>query len=155
VDPTGHENPAEQLPLHVDVLKPTTDALNHVPPGHAEHTAAPGRLKRPAVHMTAVGLEEPRGHAYPAVQVPLHVEVPRPTTDASNQVPPGHTVHIAEPGRLYWPTGHTNSVALTDPEGHANPAVHGPLQWDEFKPSAAPNRPAWHAVHETAPVTLY
>ncbi len=44
------------------------------PPGQSLHVAAPGKLKRPAGHTDVVGLTDPAGHAYPAVQLPLQAE---------------------------------------------------------------------------------
>ncbi len=41
------------------------------PPGQSLHVAAPDKLKRPAEHGDVVGLTDPGGHAYPAVQLPL------------------------------------------------------------------------------------
>jgi hypothetical protein len=56
--------------------------------------------------------------------------------------PPGQGVHSPAPALLKLPAGHSNAVAVTEPAGHAYPAVHRPLHRDEFMPMVAPKRPA-------------
>lgn len=44
---------------------------------------------------------------------------------AAPKRPPGHSVQLPAPTRLYVPAGHTAAVALVDPGAHAYPAVQG------------------------------
>jgi hypothetical protein len=46
-----------------------------VPAGHSEHTAAPPVEYRPGMHGDTVATVDPAGHAYPALQSPLHAAV--------------------------------------------------------------------------------
>ena len=46
-------------------------------------------------------------------------------------------------------------VGVVDPATHAYPAGHGPLQFAVALPLTLPYRPALHAEHTLAPVTLY
>ena len=88
--------------------------------------------------------------------------------------PPGHTLQLALPAKLYCPAAHANAVAFVDPAAHTYPAAHvplhddtdrpvllpkwptshGPLQLDDVSPNALPYRPAGHALHVAAPPTL-
>ncbi len=170
-DPAGHINPAVQLavqlpgdvspaallnfpagqgPEHNAVTSPV--ALPKRPAGHGVHPAAPGPLYCPAWHSTAVALVDPAGHACPAAQSPVHVG--RATPEVLPNDPPGHGVHPAAPGPLYWPAGHSTAVALVDPAGQAYPAVQLPLHTD-VAPAAELNVPAGHAEHDAAPASLY
>ncbi len=107
----------------------------------------------------------PAGHAYPAVQFPLHADVDSP--GAEPKVPAGqaavqpdvfiatvapyrpaaHALHADAPGLLYCPAGHADTVALMDPSGQVNPAVQFPLHADAFIATVAPYRPDAHGVH--------
>lgn len=49
-------------------------------------------------------------------------------------------MHVAAPARLYCPVLHWLAVADVDPEGHAKPALQGPLHWLVACP-ARPKRP--------------
>ncbi len=135
-DPAGHAYPATHAPLHAGVGRP--GAPPYVPSGQSVQVPAPARLYCPAGQMDAVALVDPTGHAYPAVQAPLHVEVLSPTTEALNHVPAGHAVHVAAAVRLYCPDGHTAVVALVDPVEQAYPATQAPLHADDGRPGASP-----------------
>jgi hypothetical protein len=145
VDPKGHLKPAGQTPVQLDVGM--DEVLPYLPPGQSEHTAAPTRLYWPAGQVDAVALADPAGHAYPAVQAPLHTEDDRPAT--SPNLPPEQGMHDAA-DRLYWPAGQIE-VLVVDPEGHAYPAVQTPLHIDDDKPAVPPNLPAGHSVHDDKP----
>jgi hypothetical protein len=150
VDPAGQAYPAGQAPAHVDNDKPMMSLK--VPPAHSTQAAAPAKLYRPAGQMKAVALVDPTGHAYPAVQLPLHKEEFNPTTEGLNQLPPGHTVHTAAADKLYWPAGHR--VALMVPAGQAYPAVQLSLQ-TVARPGTSLHFPASQSVHAAAPLRLY
>ena len=113
----------------------------------------------PAGHTIAVELVEPPGHAYPAVQLPLHVDTVTPVVapnspgahnplhvaevrpDVDPNTPAGHGVHSADPVPAKVPAGHSVTVALVDPGGHAYPAVHDPLHDAVVRPTVAPYVP--------------
>jgi hypothetical protein len=142
-DPATQKYPAVQLPVQVATVM--AEELPNSPAGHGVHTPAPDRLYCPATQIAAVELVDPATHAYPAVHSPLHAAVLRPDTDPN--VPAGHgAVHAAvgsavvlpyspalqllqvpAPASEYVPTPQVTAVALTDPMGHAYPAVQGPL----------------------------
>ncbi len=84
-DPRGQKYPAVQAPVHSD--KTNAAEAPNLPPGHGSHTPAPTRLYEPGGHWTAVADVLPAGHAYPAVQFPLHGGVDSP--DAEPKVPAG------------------------------------------------------------------
>ncbi len=167
-DPGGQKYPAVHVPVHTD--KTNAAEAPNLPPGHGSHAPAPARLYVPAGHWTAVADVLPAGHAYPAVQFPLHADVDRP--DAEPNVPAGqaavqlalairgnapyrpaaHKVHNPAPERLYRPAGHGDSTV--DPAGHAYPAVQFPLHADVFIAAVAPNCPTAQAVHVDAPALL-
>jgi hypothetical protein len=113
-----------------------------VPRGHGLHTSHPARLYVPGPHATAVGLDDPAAHPYPAEQLPEQAAV------AMAGVPPywpaAHKVHTSVVPRLYVPAGHWDWAPDVDPAGQAYPAVHGPEQVVEVRPGADPNRPAGH-----------
>ncbi len=157
VEPAAQEYPAVQVPLHAAVLKPTADTLNQVPAGQSVHDPALATLYLPAGHTDAVALVEPAGQEYPAVQVPLHAAVLKPTADTLNQVPAGQSLHAPAPARLYRPTGHTDVVALVDPAGQKYPAVQGPLHAAVLRPTADTLNqvPAGQSLHAPAPAGLY
>ena len=144
MDPGGHAYPAAHEPLHVADDAPGVDP--YTPPGQSMHTPAPDSAYFPATHRLAVGDAEPAGHAYPAVQFPLHNTDTRPDTDPNvpaghgplqadddspkllPYVPTGQLTHTPAPPTLYFPATHTLAVELADPAGHAYPALHAPLQ---------------------------
>ena len=64
-------SPAGQLPLHAALVRPV--ASPKVPAAQDVHTLAPPVLKVPGGQMEAVAFGDPRGHAYPGSQLPLHV----------------------------------------------------------------------------------
>ncbi len=78
-DPLTHAYPAAQFPVHV------ATAIAAVPPyrpaGHREHDPAPTRLYRPVGHVNAVAVVDPAAHAYPAEQLPVHVDTISPVVD--------------------------------------------------------------------------
>ena len=135
VDPATHAYPALQFPEHAGVDKPA--AAPNVPPGHKpEHTALdspvldpnvptghelhtldPDKLYVPGPHTTAVPLDDPDAHAYPAVQLPLHDALGMPAVPPYK--PAAQAVHTSVPPRLYVPGGHWVCVADVDPAGHA------------------------------------
>ena len=117
VDPGGHAYPAAQPPLHAADGRAPVDPK--VPPGQATQAPNPGRLYVPATHATAVGLVEPAGHAYPALQLPVHaaadvkpaVKLYRPAAHAplhdafvqaslSPNRPAGHALQLPAPPTL-------------------------------------------------------
>ncbi len=73
VDPAGHVYPAVQTPLHADVF--IAAVAPNRPAAHTLHNPARESLNCPKGHTDAVPLVDPAGHAYPAVQSPLHADV--------------------------------------------------------------------------------
>ncbi len=154
VEPAGHAYPALQFPTHVGDATPDTSPNR--PAGHTPvqvgvvrpdvdpyrpalqfvHTPAPARLYVPGGHSRATGEVEFAGHAYPAVQFPLHAGVVRP--EVAPYVPAGHApvhafvlkpddapyspalqfVHTPDPLRLKVPAVHLVVVAFVEPGGH-------------------------------------
>ena len=111
VDPATHAYPALQLPLHDAFARPL--AAPYRPALQPVHAPAPAKLYVPGPHRVAVPFVDPAGHAYPALQLPLHAAVGRPA--AAPKVPAGHApLHNALPMVL---------VAPNLPAGHA---VHAP-----------------------------
>ncbi len=96
----------------------------------------------PAGQVTAVALTDAGGHAYPAVQGPLHAADGRPAVDP--YTPAGQSVHDPAPANEYRPAGQMDAVELTDPATHAYPALHAPSQLDDWYPVPDPNRPGVH-----------
>ncbi len=129
VDPAGHACPAAHTPVHSAVC---AVAEPHFPGAQAVQDPAPGPLYRPAVHVLALALVDPAGHAYPALQL---VQAPAPAS-------------------LNWPAGHTTAVALVDPAGHACPAAHTPVH-SAVCAVAEPHFPGAQAVQDPAPGPLY
>ena len=123
--------------------------------------------------MTAVAEVLPVGHAYPAVQFPLHPAAGSP--DDAPYRPAAHTLHDPDPLKLYHPAPHTIAVAEVLPAGHAYPAVqfpehdavdsptvapkvpagHDPVHCDEISPVEDPKVPAGQGLHVQAPPVLY
>jgi len=106
VDPATHAYPALQLPLQLADVRPADAPYR--PVGHIVHDPAPGKLYSPAPHIDAVAFVDPAGHAYPAMQFPLHTDVVSPCV--APNLPAGHKdVHDAEvkpEDEPYRPTGH-------------------------------------------------
>jgi hypothetical protein len=166
VDPAGHAYPAVQFPLHAGVVRP--EVAPYVPAGHAPvhpavgspadapyrpgahglHTPDPVKLKEPAAHRMAVAEVLLVGHAYPAVQFPLHAAVGMAL--ALPYRPASQSVHTADPPKLYFPAGHWLCVADVDPVAHAYPATQLPEHSDDVSPDTAPKRPAGHSPLQDA-----
>ncbi len=91
-----------------------------------------------------MGLVDPAGHAYPAVQSPLQLAVPSP--GAAPYRPAAQAVHTVDPAKLYVPAGHTSAVALVDPAGQTKPALQGPEHADDVRPVVSPYTPAGQSV---------
>jgi hypothetical protein len=137
-EPAGHACPAEQAPLQAPARAVT---LLQVPGAQSVHEPARAKLYRPAGQGTTVELGEPAGHAYPAEQGSVHALV---RAVASLHVPAAQPLHAPAPARLYCPAGQADAVALTDPAGHAYPAVHGPLQVGSVSSTLPPQLPGAH-----------
>ena len=123
--------------------------------------------------MTAVGVVDPQGHAYPALQLPEHSGEDRP--DIAPCVPAGHgavqlalakpivdpyrpaaqSVHTPDPDTLYFPTGHTAAVADTDACMQKYPALQLPLHTALDRPLVAPYSPAAQSAHAAHPDSEY
>ncbi len=71
LEPGVHTYPAAHGPVHAGEVRPTL--FPYTPAGHSEHTPEPATLYRPMGRCCAVGVVDPAGQAYPAVQLPLHV----------------------------------------------------------------------------------
>ncbi len=115
--PAGHACPEVQFPLQANEDSPAEDPK--VPAGqaavqlalvirgeapnrpatHMLHSPAPERLYCPAGHGDVVALVDPAGHAYPAVQFPLHADVF--IVGVAPYRPAAHAVHTCvTPDRL-------------------------------------------------------
>jgi hypothetical protein len=121
IDP---KRPASHGPLHVDTFMAASDPYR--PALQLVQAPAPLKLYVPAGQVTAVALTDAAGHAYPAVQRPLHAADGRPAVDP--YTPAGQSVHTPALANEYVPAAQVTAIALTDPAGHANPALHIPLQ---------------------------
>ena len=86
-------------------------------------------------HSCAVSLVEPAGHAYPALQMPLHVAVAQ--AEWLPYRPAVQFKHCAAAFDEYVPGGHATAVALVEPAGHAYPAV----QYEVHAGPVPPPRP--------------
>ena len=115
--PAAHAYPALQFPLHADVVTPLTEP--YVPPGqtplHTDdvrpavdpyspalqfvHTPDPATLYFPEGHTPCVGLVDPAGHAYPALQLPLQPAAVK--ADTAPYSPAAHTLQTPAPPKLY------------------------------------------------------
>ncbi len=60
-------------------------------------------------------------------------------------------LHVAAPGKLYWPLGHSCVSGVVDPAGHMNPALQSPEQAALDKPVVLPYTPPGQAEHTLAP----
>ncbi len=132
--PAGHAYPAVQFPLQAGVDSPDAEpkvptgqaavqlalairgnAPNR-PAGHTVHDPAPERLYRPAGHGDTVAMVDPAGHAYPAVQFPLHTD--EFIAAVAPNCPTAQAVHVDAPALLNCPAAQVDTVALMDPAGH-------------------------------------
>ena len=95
---------------------------------------APVRLYCPAAHCVAVGVDDPRGHAYPAVHDPVHPAVARLEVDPYR--PAAQLVQPTALPVLYVPTAHTFVHVAT------------------VRPAVAPYLPATQGVHVPAVARL-
>ncbi len=64
-------------------------------------------------------------------------------------------VHVHDPLTLNFPSGHSDAVALVDPEAQAYPAAQSPLHVAELSQRVPPNLPSGHELQEPAPLKLY
>jgi hypothetical protein len=153
VDPAAQMYPALQLPVHPGNDRPDVDPYNpaahgavhdaapilavapYSPAAQFVHTPAPAREYLPAGQLTAVARTDAAGHAYPAMQGPLHTALDIPLT--SPYLPGAHGVHADAPPVLYCP------------------AAHGPLQLLDTSPREEPNVPAGHAMQLPEPSEEY
>lgn len=108
---------------------------------------------------------EPAGHAYPALQGPVHSDDVRPWpwpnlpavqfrhTAAPDELylPGGHKVALAEPVGHEEPAGHRAAVAFVDPARQKYPAAQGPVQLMDVTFWVPPYRPAGHCRNKRTP----
>jgi hypothetical protein len=159
--PATHTYPALHCPLQLAVDSPS-DAP-YTPAGHTVHSPDPDTLYVPRPQMLAVPFVDPAGHAYPALQLPLHATLVSPA-EAPN-LPAGHgpeqadtvspgvapyspaaqSTHTAAPPVLNFPAGHMTAVELVLPKGHAYPGLQGPLHKLAIRPDKEPWRPPAHS----------
>jgi hypothetical protein len=156
-DPATHAYPALQFPVHSGVVRPLDDPYRPASQGPLQlmvgmadtapyrpalqlvHTLAPGRLYLPAGHRIAVALVEAAGQAYPALHSPLQLAFGM--ADTAPYSPAAQSMHMLAPAKLCRPAGHSVTMDDVDPEGHVNPAVHGPSQEGDVYPAPEPKRP--------------
>ena len=69
--------------------------LPYRPAAQATHDPAPDNEYWPAGHNDAVEFVDPAGHAYPALQLPLQLEVVR--TELEPKLPAAHKLHEPDP----------------------------------------------------------
>lgn len=121
----------------------------------------------------ARGDVEPAGHAYPALQFPVHALETVPGTDPYRPagqgpehagegspevvpyVPAGHRVQDPEPAREYEPKGHAVALGDVDPGPHTYPALQLPEQTLLDRATTAPKVPAGQRLQAVAPLRLY
>jgi hypothetical protein len=160
LEAAGHAYPAVHRPLQLALGMAAETPYR--PGAQSMHTAAPDKLYLPDGHAVAVTLTDPAGHTYPALQLPVHVDVVSPDTDPNRPAsqgplqlalgmpdtapyrPGAQSTHTLAPARLYFPAGHATATGLVDPATHAYPAVHSPLHADVVNPEEAPKVPAGH-----------
>jgi hypothetical protein len=170
--------PAESIhAVHVTsghaAKQPPLPALeNGADAGHSVQLPALLALYLPAPHITAVLLVDRKGHAYPTLQLPEQLALPRPgvlpytPAGQSEQAlhpdseyrPTGHSVQLLAPPALQVPEAHGVPVALVDPAGHALPpgAEQLPAHTGVVSPEVLPKAPGGHSMQPpTAPPTLY
>ncbi len=148
VEPAGHANPAVQLALQAAV-RPVS--LLQLPAAQSLHAPAPATLYLPGRQTDAVALVDPAGQEYPAVQVALQAAV-RPVS--SLHLPAAQLLQAPAPARLNFPERHTDTVALVEPAGHANPALQVALQ-AAVRLVSLLHLPAAQSLHAPAPARLY
>ena len=90
----------------------------------------------PAGQVTAVALTDAGGHAYPAVQGPVHVADGKPAVDP--YTPAGQSVHDPAPATEYLPAGQMDAEEFVDPAAQAYPALHAPSQLAVHRPLTDP-----------------
>jgi hypothetical protein len=124
------------------------------------HAAAPAAAYVPGAHAAWVALVDPAGHAYPALQLPLHAALVKPR--AAPKVPPGHGVaEAAAPVGQYEPAGQASthvSLAVALPPAHVYPlstaheALHpSPATSPPSSQNSVPvRRPSPHFWHTSA-----
>ncbi len=137
VDPAGHAYPAVQPPEHADEDRPVVSP--YLPLGHDVHEEAPLREYVPVAHTMSVGVVDPPGHAYPAVQLPEHSDDARP--DVAPYLPPGQAVHEDAPANEYCPVTQAPEHAEVDspvlePKVPARQLVHAAAPPSEYWPTA-------------------
>ena len=157
-------------PEHDAVVKPRL--LPYKPAGHDVQLPDPVTLYDPTAHCDTVGDVEPSGHAYPAghtslqlddvspvvlpnrpaAQYPLHAALVMPVVAPYR--PAAHGVHVADPATLNCPAAHSTCDGDVEPRGHAYPALHKPLQFDDDWPDELLKRPAAHAPLHEAVVSI-
>ncbi len=103
-----------QFPLHAVVF--IAEVAPNCPAAHTLHVDAPALLNHPAGQVATVALVAPAGHAYPAVQTPLHADVF--IAEVAPNRPAAHTMHDDAPELLNCPAAQVDTVALVDPVGH-------------------------------------
>ena len=131
---TDPKRPASHGPLHVDTLMAASDPYR--PALQLVQVPAPLKLYVPAGHTTAVALTDAAGHAYPAVQGPLHAADGRPAVDP--YTPAGQSVHTTAPAIEYRPAGQMDAEEFVDPTAQAYPALHAPSQLAVHRPLTDP-----------------
>ena len=120
VDAGGQAKPGAQVPLQFAVTRP--DALPYRPALQSVHTPMPPTLYVPAGHSIAVALVDPAGHAYPGLQLPLHIDDVALSVDPYRPAGQGAPTELAMPAPQYRPAR----------------AVHVPLHADDVSPVATP-----------------
>ena len=156
--PAAEYWPAPQLPLQAAAVKP--GLLPYRPALQLVHIPAPPSEYWPAGQMDAVGVVDPAGQAYPALQMPVHDDWFMAAL--APYCPALQFVHAAAPAMEYWPAGHAATAGVVDAAGQTYPAVQAPLQSDVVKPVVLPYRPgaAYYrnarvsAATRTAPVQV-
>jgi hypothetical protein len=122
-----------QLPLQPAVDSPLL--LPNKPAAHCVHVPAFDKLYCPTGQMAAVEFNEPAAHAYPAVQLPLHVAIVKPADPPNEPAkqypeqlefvkplvlpysPAAHRLQTADPLTLYCPGLQMACVTLVEPSG--------------------------------------
>ncbi len=81
----------------------------------------------PGAQMVAGGVSvvDPAGHAYPALQLPLHAALASAVSLPYR--PAGQSLQAETPPTEYWPGEHGAEVAVVDPGTQAYPGAQGPL----------------------------
>ena len=93
VTPAEPYRPAGHWPLQLALVSPLM--LPYRPAAQATHDPVPDNEYWPAGHNDAVEFVDPAGHAYPALQLPLQLEVVR--TELEPKLPAAHKLHEPDP----------------------------------------------------------